>query len=663
MACPISVSKFVGTVSLGLLTGLSYSTSAITIPALQLLPTATTAARSLNEVKRLSRRYALRLSFLANSCFCFAWCLSSPRRRHPYMVWLWAFSALSAHGVDFWFNRHLGFKNWVSAVIRDVSHFSLTEAKKDEDLVVVETEDEVNGETVQREMGRERNLHRVRAWLSGIALSIGIVGLWGDKLYILFHITRSLLSPLRFIPGPFWARFSNLWYFNRLRKGRFEHENIALHQKYGPIVRLGPKHYSISDATSVKKIYGPGSKFAKSAWYDSWKHPAQWTVFSDRDIKRHAETRKRFTSLYSMTSLVHYEPFVDHCADLFSERLNDFAENGKTFDIGYWFQCYAFDVIGNITFGERFGFLDEGRDINGAISALHKVIMHSTLIGVYPEWHPRLFGILSKFKSSGAGGRAYFIKFVQEKLKLRDKVGVESEGRTEDFVEKMMIARAKDPEKVTDYHLFIMGQSNVMAGSDTTAISLSAIMWHLLNYPETLRKLRDELDEFTSQGRCGASPSFKETQEMPYFQAVMKETLRMHAATGLPMWRTVPEGGAEIHGRFMSEGTVVGINTWVAHYDESVFPDARTFRPERWIEAESWPEKLKEMNQMYMPFGLGSRTCLGKHISILEMSKVIPRLVQEFDFVPLRKTWRTENFWFVKPVDFEVRVQRRIQKS
>lgn len=317
-----------------------------------------------------------------------------------------------------------------------------------------------------------------------------------------------------------------------------------------------------------------------------------------------------------MTSLVHYEPFVDHCADLFSERLNDFAENGKIFDLGYWFQCYAFDVIGNITFGERFGmsldlgykhklmdtgFLDEGRDINGAISALHRVIMHSTLIGVYPEWHPRLFGILSKFKSSGAGGRAYFIKFVQEKLKLRDKVGVESEGRTEDFVEKMMIARAKDPEKVTDYHLFIMGQSNVMAGSDTTAISLSAIMWHLLNYPDTLRKLRDELDEFTSQGRCGASPSFKETQEMPYFQAVIKEALRMHAATGLPMWRTVPEGGAEIHGRFMSEGTVVGINTWVAHYDESVFPDARTFRPERWIEAESWPEKLKEMNQMYMP--------------------------------------------------------------
>jgi autophagy-related protein 33 len=97
------------------------------------------------------------------------------------MVWLCAFSVVSAHGVDFWFNRHLGFKNWVSAVIRDVSHLSLTDSKKDEDLVVVDAEDDVNGETVQREMVRERRLHQARAWLSGIALSVGIVGLWGDK--------------------------------------------------------------------------------------------------------------------------------------------------------------------------------------------------------------------------------------------------------------------------------------------------------------------------------------------------------------------------------------------------------------------------------------------------------------------------------------------------
>ncbi|KAJ5089198.1 hypothetical protein N7532_007882 [Penicillium argentinense] len=487
------------------------------------------------------------------------------------------------------------------------------------------------------------------------------------SLQFLLRLTRATLSSLRDIPGPFLARYTTLWYFNRVRKGGFEHENITLHQQYGPVVRVAPNQYSISDPAAIKTIYGTGSRFAKSAWYDGWKHPKQWTVFSDRDIRRHADTRKRFAGLYSMSSLVHYEPFVDHCADLFDRRLAEFSQDKKSFNMGHWFQCYAFDVIGNITFGERFGFLDKGEDIDGAMAAVHKVLMYSTLVGIYPEWHPRLFGLLSKFAWTGAGGRAYIGQFVQQKIRLHEeKTDKLEKGRSEhvqaqDFVDKLIMARNKDPEKVTDYHLFIMGQSNVSAGSDTTAISLSGIMWYLLQNEAVLRKLRDEIDDYTNRGLLSENVAFKESQEMPYFQAVMKEALRMHSATGLPMWREVPAGGAEISGRYFPAGTIVGMNTWVAHYDERVFPDAKSFRPERWIEAESEPERLKEMNQMHMPFGLGSRTCLGKHISILEMSKLIPRIVRDYNFTPLRRSWTTENYWFVRPSDFEVFVQRRVR--
>lgn len=244
------------------------------------------------------------------------------------------------------------------------------------------------------------------------------------------------------------------------------------------------------------------------------------------------------------------------------------------------------------------------------MGALQKVLMYSTLVGIYPEWHPRLFGPLSRFKWSGAGGRAYISKFVQDKIQQHEQKKKTQNGEashevspTQDFVEKLMLARDKDPEKVTDYHLFTMALSNVIAGSDTTAISLSSIIWHLLHYPEVLRRLRKELDDCTSQGRCSPQVTFKESQEMPYLQAVMKEALRVHSATGLPLWRVVPPGGAVISGRFFPAGAVVGVNTWVAHYDESVFPDAMGFRPERWLEADVSPEKLKEMNQMYMPVG------------------------------------------------------------
>lgn len=108
-------------------------------------------------------------------------------------------------------------------------------------------------------------------------------------LSLVHRLSRALFSPLKDIPGPFWARFTKLWYFRRVQKGGFEQDNIALHQKYGPVVRVAPNQYSISETAAIRTVYGTGSRFAKSGWYDSWKHPAQTTVFSDRDIKRHGE--------------------------------------------------------------------------------------------------------------------------------------------------------------------------------------------------------------------------------------------------------------------------------------------------------------------------------------------------------------------------------------
>ncbi|KAI9929849.1 hypothetical protein ASPWEDRAFT_35055 [Aspergillus wentii DTO 134E9] len=185
MACPITVTKFVGTVSLGILTGLSYSTSTITVPSLQLLPTSANAARSLNEVKRLNRKHGLRLANLTNGCLLFAYCISPKHRKHPYLVWMCVTSTLASYGVDLFFNRQKGFVAWIQSVAQDVGCGRLcrkSAAKKDEDIVLVEAEENnVNGEIIQQEMTRERRLNCARAWFSGLGLAMGIVGLWGDK--------------------------------------------------------------------------------------------------------------------------------------------------------------------------------------------------------------------------------------------------------------------------------------------------------------------------------------------------------------------------------------------------------------------------------------------------------------------------------------------------
>lgn len=75
-------------------------------------------------------------------------------------------------------------------------------------------------------------------------------------LGLLYNLLAALLSPLRKVPGPASARFTNLFYLNRVRHGRFHHENKALHLKYGPVLRLGEDLVSIDDPSALKTIYG-----------------------------------------------------------------------------------------------------------------------------------------------------------------------------------------------------------------------------------------------------------------------------------------------------------------------------------------------------------------------------------------------------------------------
>ncbi|KAI8949914.1 cytochrome P450 [Xylaria longipes] len=490
--------------------------------------------------------------------------------------------------------------------------------------------------------------------------------------YIIQRLSRSVLSPLRSVPGPFLARCSDLWYLWHVKKGHWEVRNIELHRKHGAIVRYGPNRYSVSDPEALGTIYGHGTRFTKSSWYNAWAPPDGWNLFADRSIQRHANIRRQLQSTYSMTSLVSYEPYVNQCADIFSQRLSEMSEAGTPVDMGHWMQCYAFDVIGQITFGKRIGFLDQGADIQGIIHAIDNQLVYGTLVGIYARFHRAAFAVVNFLAGKKGAGREYVVKLSkasiaeeQEKRKTAGAEDREATGAAEPFVSKFLAKNEQDPEKFTMMHVLLGCTANMTAGSDTTGISLSAILYYLLKHPECLKKLRREISESQEQGLLSASFDFKDTQQMPYLQAVIKEALRIHPATGLPMERVVPEGGATINGRFFPAGTIVGINCWVAHRNTQVFgADADEFRPERWLINDE--DKLAAMNRQWIPFGVGSRTCIGRHISTLEISKLIPRIVREFDFEltdeNAEKSWITRNYWFVKPQGFNVRVARREPK-
>ncbi|KAF2170613.1 hypothetical protein M409DRAFT_64291 [Zasmidium cellare ATCC 36951] len=452
--------------------------------------------------------------------------------------------------------------------------------------------------------------------------------------FVCYSVIPAATSPLRNVPGPFLARFTRLWFFQSTWRGQAHWENIHLHRKYAPagsfyapVVRLGPNLYSISRPESV--VYGISSKMPKTSFYNTFKHPdMEPGLLAHRNIRKHAEMRRKFQSMYSMSSLLRYEKYVETTQDVFQQRLGEMVKSGKTVNMHRWIQCYAFDVVGNITYNKRFGFLDEGKDIDHALSSLHAQTVYGTLAGIYSWAHPILYRILEQMPGSGAAGRTFLMKFAQRRVSEREieraaeekdgKRHIPADGAPRDFLD-LAIDAERDPEKnMTKFDVFAVGLANILAGSDTTAISLSSVFWHLTTTPRAMQRLRAELDQAIAEGK--------------------------------------------MLGHFFPEGTEIGINSWVAHYDEDIWgSDATSFKPERWIESDA--AKLKLMDSYFMPFGLGSRTCIGRHISMLEMCKVIPMVISQFDFdlVDRMERFETVDIFLVKPKDFRVVVRARSQ--
>ncbi|KAG6994393.1 Pisatin demethylase [Fusarium oxysporum f. sp. conglutinans] len=353
-----------------------------------------------------------------------------------------------------------------------------------------------------------------------------------------------------------------MWYLWRLCKGHFERDNLALHREHGPVVRYGPRRYSINDPAAVKAIYGLEKAFPKSSWYDAWVAPGEVSLFADRDTKRHAHHRKLFQNNYSMSSLISYEPYVNECADLFVQRLSEISQTGLPIDMGHWLQCYAFDVIGLITYGKRLGFLDSGKDIGGVMEALEAFLSYAAPVGIYSKLHPFLFSMKNYVAGSGGTGRAFVISFTRSRVaeSMKTPTAVMAGKKTtsaEPFLIKFLEKHEQSPDKFTSTNVTMGCVANMVAGSDTTGITLSAILYYLLKNPLCLAALQQEIDLYYIEGKLSEKPTFQETQQMPYLQAVIKETLRLHPATGLPLERVVPKGGATISGHFFPEGVCI----------------------------------------------------------------------------------------------------------
>jgi cytochrome P450 len=526
-------------------------------------------------------------------------------------------------------------------------------------------------------------------------------------LVIAIHIRNYFLLP-RTLPGPFLARFTNLHRLFSVLFSSPHEDQVKLHEKYGPIIRLGPNMVSLQSPVYTPQIYGIGKGLTKSDYYSVFQNIVNGkrtaSLVAMTDESQHARTKRLIANAYSLTTLVEFEPLVDSTIQVFLDILSTrFASTRQICDLGLYLQYFAFDVIGELTFSRRLGFLETGTDVNGILAAISSNFRYFSVIGQMP-WLDEVLGknpVYVRYfrKPVSSPILSYAQTLLHERLEALDNDSTTTSDRTHtdtppDFLTRFLATRttaaADEVDLTTDAQLLSYLFANINAGSDTIASTLRALFHHTLSDRAILRHV---LDELHTAKLTKPVPTHADTQALPYLQAVIKETLRINPALSLVLERVVPAEGLILQHddddkagspprsnvshhsptpTMLPPGTIIGINPYVQHRHAPTFSlspsspgkdyPVNEFHPSRWVASQ---ETTKSMDRALLTFGAGKRSCLGKNVALLEIGKVVAALLLAFgDRLErvggekggdLQGEWEVNNKWVLEQKGLRVR--------
>lgn len=232
-----------------------------------------------------------------------------------------------------------------------------------------------------------------------------------------------------------------------------------------------------------------------------------------------------------------------------------------------------------------------------------------------------------------------YFAFLEASVKRRIALQEEREGKPEEDQRQDIfhfLYTAIDPE--TGLRAYddndLMGEVGmlVVAGSDTTSVSLSAIYFYLTGDPRRLKKVEDEiLGTFHSADEIIHGPRLA---SCTYLRACVDEAMRISPAAAAELPREVLPGGIYIKGQYFPEGTVVGASSWCDFRNQEVFGDPELFRPERWIVNEPegiTKEDVARARANFHPFSAGSGNCVGKVFAISEIMIAVARTLHRLE--------------------------------
>lgn len=458
--------------------------------------------------------------------------------------------------------------------------------------------------------------------------------LLGIPYCIVLVIRRVYFSPISHFPGPklaiatFWYQF----YYDVVLGGQYVWKVRELHEKYGPIVRINPYELHVNDPEFMEDIYtGPGTH-KRDKWDWATKGigvPSATLLTNPHDL--HRLRRSALNPFFSKASVRKLQPLIHEETNLLIERLKEFQKSGEVMVINHALAALTNDIATEFSFGTS---NERIRHPNFDPS------FHDHCVAGLDLNHLMLqFPIIMKVLQALPDSIAYrvdkaYATFLDEKKNVAAQAAkaMQSSSKPGDIQYKTIfheILNSKlPPEEKTITRIGDEANVTIAAGTLTTSWTLTLAVYYLLTSPSILRKLKAELEAAIPD--TSVDPDLATLENLPYLGACIQEAIRLGYGSSARLTNIAPNevmvlksGGKQWE---VPPGTPTSMTIILLHHDERIYPDSKTFRPERWLENP-------RLDKYLYSFGKGTRQCVGINLAYAELFLTVAKIFRIYGSV------------------------------
>ncbi|KAI8624134.1 benzoate 4-monooxygenase cytochrome P450 [Xylariaceae sp. FL1651] len=450
-------------------------------------------------------------------------------------------------------------------------------------------------------------------------------------------IYRLFFHPLSKFPGSKLAAGTFLYegYYDVVKRGKYVHEIEEMHRRYGPIIRINPQELHVYDPSFFDTIYSGKGKWEKPPFMVR-SIDLGMSTFGTLDHDVHRLRRSSLNRFFSKQKVNALQSVIQDLANKLCDKLESYCNTGTPIDFECAFSDFTLDAIAEYIVDSKLGLVERKELDNLFRKTFRGLGEFGHLVKIAP-WLMTVFNNLPKWLVIATNPNIkLLLDWDDTCLEIANKLlcSDPDEAKEHPTVMREIIADPDlGPSEKTPVRLMYEAKTTLNAGTGTTSWALTTAVWYLTTNPDMLARLRAEIRSVMPDPRRPVKVQMLE--QLPYFTAVLRETLRLGFGAPMRSARAAPDRVLQYKEWTIPQGTPVSMSISHMHLNPEVFPGPMRFDPERWL---GDIEERHRLERHFVPFSRGTRNCLGPNLAWAEMYIMLSQCLSRMDLEPFETT-------------------------